>query len=243
MEINLLNKIAEGKTKIVYSSTSSDEVFLKFKDDITALDGEKHNVLPGKGVINAKVSAKIFSLLEEKDIPTHFVKLVDDTTMKVKKLKMIPVEVVCRNVAAGHLVKNYPFFRKGDKLKEPLIEFFLKDDLHHDPLLSEEHLKIFGLMEEKEIENVKRITRRVNEVLREFMEKLGLQLVDFKLEFGRDKEGKLRVGDELNIDCMRLWDLKTGESLDKDVYRKGESLEKVLQTYTKVYKLIVGGEI
>ncbi|RJX15521.1 phosphoribosylaminoimidazolesuccinocarboxamide synthase, partial [Candidatus Bathyarchaeota archaeon] len=118
-----------------------------------------------------------------------------------------------------------------------------KDDLHHDPLLSEEHLKIFGLMEEKEIENVKRITRRVNEVLREFMEKLGLQLVDFKLEFGRDKEGKLRVGDELNIDCMRLWDLKTGESLDKDVYRKGESLEKVLQTYTKVYKLIVGGEI
>ena len=233
-------KIAEGKTKIVYASSSKDEVLLKFKDDVTALDGEKHDVLPGKGAINAGVSAKIFSLLEKKGIPTHFISMVDSSTMRVRKLKMIPVEVVCRNIAAGHLVKNYPFFKRGEKLKTPLVEFYLKNDLFHDPLLSEEHLKVFGLMAKREIEEVKKITFKVNRVLSGFMRKLGLQLVDFKLEFGRDRRGKLRVGDELNIDCMRLWSLKTGESMDKDVYREGKPLDSVLQTYIQIYRLIVG---
>lgn len=238
----LLRKLAEGKTKIVYALPVKDEVLLKFKDDITALDGKKHDVLPGKGMINAGVSAKIFSLLKKKGIPTHFVKMVDSSTMKVKKLNMIPVEVVCRNIAAGHLVKNYPFFKKGEKLKTPLIEFYLKNDLFHDPLLSEEHLKVFGLMNKREIDETKKITLKVNKILSGFMWKLGLELVDFKLEFGKDKKGKLRVGDELNIDCMRLWDLKTGKSMDKDVYREGADLDKVLQTYVQTYRLIVGKE-
>lgn len=241
MEENILGeKIAEGKTKIVYSTRENDKVILRFKDDITALDGKKHDTINGKGKINAEVSAKLFHLLEKNRIPTHFISLIGPATMKVRKLKMIPVEVVCRNIAAGHLVKNYPFFTKGEKLKKPLIEFYLKDDKLHDPLLSEEHLIAFNLMNKNEVQKIKNITRKANRILSKFMDKLGLQLVDFKLEFGRDSRGRLRIGDELNIDCMRLWKKDTGESLDKDVYRSGESLEKVSRVYDESYKLIVG---
>ncbi len=240
MEGYRTEKLTEGKTKTVYLTKNSDEVLLEFRNDITALDGKKHDILKEKGSINAAVSAKIFSLLEENGIPTHFIELVAPTVMRVRRLEMIPVEVVCRNFAAGHLVKSYPFVKKGEKLRRSLIEFFLKNDLYHDPLLSEEHLTVFGLMSKEEIRTVKKITRKINKVLSKYMLKLGLRLVDFKVEFGRDKTGKLRVGDELNIDSMRLWNLKTGESMDKDVYRQGESLEKVSQVYVQTYKLIVG---
>jgi phosphoribosylaminoimidazole-succinocarboxamide synthase len=241
--INLLAKIAEGKTKIVLTSPIEGYVLLKFKDDITALDGARRNIIPGKGSINAKLSAFFFKLLAENNIPTHFVEMVDSSTLRVIELRMMPLEVVCRNIATGRLVKTYPFFKKGEKLPSPLVEFFLKDDFHHDPLLSEEHMKIFNLANAEEIRNMKEITLKVNGILTEFLKVKGLELVDFKLEFGRDKEGKLRVGDELDLDSMRLWDLETGKSVDKDVYRRGGSLEDVALVYREGLKRITGEDL
>ena len=236
-----MRKLGEGKTKIVYESSQPGQVLLKFKDDITALDGVKKDRIEGKGSINARLSAFLFRLLEEKGIPTHFISVENPSTLRVLKLEMIPVEVVCRNIAAGRLVKTYPFYRHGEVLNQPLVEFFLKDDAYHDPLLSEEHLKIFGLMGGEEIVEAKQITLKVNAVLKEFLRLKGLRLVDFKLEFGRDFEGRLRVGDELNLDSMRLW-REDGKSLDKDVYRRGGSLSEVAEVYRTAYKMITGEE-
>jgi len=217
-------------------------VLLRFKDSITALDGEKHDVIPHKAEVNATISAVLLQMLEKKKIPTHFLRLKETTLMLVRRLKMLPVEVVCRNIATGKLVKSYPLFKQGERLKSPLVEFFLKDDALHDPLLSEEHMAISGLANKNEVKRLKELTLKVNRALSRFMVKRGLQLVDFKIEVGRDSRGKLRVGDELNIDCMRLWDLKTGEARDKDIYRKGGKLDEVAQTYLQSYKLIVGRE-
>ena len=237
-----MRKLSEGKTKIVYSLGKPGEVLLKFKDSITALDGEKKDRLPGKGAINAGLSTFLFQLLEKAGIPTHFLEFKPPVSMRVLKLEMLPVEVVCRNIATGRLVKTYPFFKQGEPLPKPLVEFFLKDDLHHDPLLSEEHMKIFGLASPREISTMKRLTLKANRVLRRYLKGKGLELVDFKLEFGRDRDGRLRVGDELNLDSMRLWDVETGESLDKDVYRRGGSLREVAAVYREAYRRIVGEE-
>lgn len=234
-----MKKLGEGKTKIVFQGPRPSQVLLKFKDDITALDGVKKDKIPGKGSINAKLSAFFFKLLEAAGIPTHFLGLEDSSTMRVVKLEMIPVEVVCRNIATGRLIKTYPFFRQGEALKKPLIEFFLKDDTYHDPLLSEEHLKVFGLAKPSEIAFMKRATLKANKVLKEYLRGKGLSLVDFKLEFGRDPEGNLLIGDELNLDSMRIWSSE-GRSLDKDIYRRGGRLEEVAEVYRETFKLITG---
>ncbi|MFH1328393.1 MAG: phosphoribosylaminoimidazolesuccinocarboxamide synthase, partial [Candidatus Bathyarchaeota archaeon] len=205
--------------------------------------GEKHDTISKKGAVNATVSAKIFQLLEKNNVPTHFTKLVEPTLMLVHKLNMIPVEVVCRNIAAGHLVKSLPMFKKGDKLKIPLIEFYLKDDALHDPLLVEDHMVALGLAKRNEVNDIRKLTLKVNNILKRFMAKRKLLLVDFKIEFGRDTRGKIRLGDELNIDSMRLWDMATGKNVDKDSYREGLSLEVVEKTYLDSYKRIIGLEL
>jgi phosphoribosylaminoimidazole-succinocarboxamide synthase len=216
---------------------------LKFKDDITALDVKKHSLIPKKGIINATVTAKIFQEMAKTHIPTHFVELVEPDVMIVQKLKMIPVEVVCRNIAAGHFIKNFPMFKKGDKLKLPVIEFYLKNDALHDPMLSEDHIIALELASRRDIEQIKRLTLRVNNFLKKFMSERGLVLVDFKLEFGKNSKNQVMLGDELNIDSMRLWDKKTGEAIDKDVYRQGGAEEDVAKTYIESYKRIVGKEL
>lgn len=239
----LEEKISEGKTKIVYSAPKADRVLLKFKDDVTALDGEKHNLLPHKGVVNAAVTAKLFLLLNKNGVPTHYLRLREPSLMEVRRLKMIPVEVVCRNIAAGHLVKNFPMFKKGDRLREPIVEFYLKNDALHDPMLVDDHIVALELADRREIVKMKTLIKRVNRILRKFMAERGLTLVDFKLEFGRDARGNIVVGDELDIDSMRLWDAKTGASVDKDVYRQGASLESVEKTYLESYRYIIGEEL
>jgi len=216
---------------------------LRFKDSITAFDGKKHDTIPKKGMVNAGVSARIFELFKEHGIRTHFIELVKPSVMKAKKLKMVPVEVVCRNIATGRLVRDYPFFKRGEKLKTPLVEFYLKNDALHDPVLPEELIVVSGLASKREVETMKKITLKTNKVLRKFLSDRGMQLVDFKLEFGRDSNALLRVGDELNIDSMRIWETGTGETKDKDVYRQGGSLDRVAQTYIASYNLIVGRKI
>ncbi len=234
------HKLGEGKTKIVYDTDKSDTVLLKFKDDITALDGKKHDVLKGKGRINATISAKIFQELERAGVPTHFEEYIQPDSIIAYKLEMIPIEVVCRNYAAGHLLSRLPMIKEGTRFKDPLIEFYLKNDALHDPILNEDHLRVLDLANGREIQEIKNLTKAVSKDLTRFMSVRGLKLIDFKLEFGRDKYGKLRVGDELNADSMRLWDLDTGKGFDKDAYRRGASLSKVLQVYEELYKRIIG---
>ncbi|MCY0884157.1 MAG: phosphoribosylaminoimidazolesuccinocarboxamide synthase [Acidianus infernus] len=220
--------IGEGKTKQVFSY-DSDHVLLRFKDTITAGDGAKVDIMENKGVINAQTSALIFRLLERNGIRTHYVGMYDERTMIAKKLKMIPVEVVLRNIATGSIVKRLPI-KEGEIFDPPIIEYFLKDDSMHDTMLNYYHLEYFKLMNRKEAEVVESVMMRVNEVLRDVIRKMGFELYDFKLEFGR-LGNELIIGDEITLDSMRVRDPKTGRILDKDLYRKGYDLKTVKEAY------------
>jgi phosphoribosylaminoimidazole-succinocarboxamide synthase len=215
-----ITQLAAGKTKTVISSTDPNNVILTFRDDITAGDGKKHDVLPGKGKVNATITAKLYRILAGEGIPTHLLNVIDSNRLLVRKLEMIPVEVVCRIRAAGHFVGVGKYFRDGDKLPFPVVEFYLKDDAHHDPMLNDQHLELLRLSNASEVETMRKITLDAAHVLDSFFDDRGAILVDFKLEFGRDSEGNLMVGDELSPDSWRLWDKETREILDKDRFRK-----------------------
>mgnify|MGYP003872440653 CR=1 FL=1 len=238
-----LKLIYEGKAKRLYETNQVDKVLIEFKDDLTAFNGKKHDVIASKGILNAAISAKLFTILEKNGIATHFIEQVDERTILAKRLKMIPLEVVCRNIAYGSLIKRVPLFKPGQKLNRPIIEFFLKNDELGDPFLSEEHIISLEIVREDELNEIKRITRRVNDVLKDFLARVGITLVDFKLEYGWDLNGDLILGDELTGDTMRLWDSKTGRILDKDLYRKGEPLSEVLKAYKECYRRIVLEEV
>ncbi len=228
-----------GKAKSIFMSDKADELIVVFRDDITAFDGGKKDVIAGKGEFNARVSARLYGLLEASGVPTHLIALEGPSHMRVRRLSMIPLEVIVRNIAAGSLVRNYPFV-EGSPLDPPLIVIDYKDDSRHDPMLNDEIIFALRLVTQKELEEIKQLALRVNEVLRELFAERGIQLVDFKIEFGRDANGKIRLGDEISMDSMRLWDIRTGASLDKDVYRfeKGD----VLTTYGQVVARIIGEE-
>jgi phosphoribosylaminoimidazole-succinocarboxamide synthase len=212
--------LSSGKTKTVSPADQPNQAILTFRDDVTAGDGKKHDILPGKGKINAAITAKLYGVFTEHQIPNHLLKQLDDVRLLVTKLEMIPVEVVCRIRAAGHFIGIGKLFKNGDKLPFPTVEFYLKDDSLHDPMLTDQHLKLLQLANDDEIEEIKQVTLKAATVLEKFFDERGAILVDFKLEFGRDANGKLLVGDELSPDSWRLWDKETKEILDKDRYRK-----------------------
>ena len=220
-----------GKAKSVYESGAPDTLVVVFRDDITAFDGGKKDVLVRKGEYNARVSARLFERLEEAGVPTHFLCLEPPSRMLVRRLAMVPLEVIVRNRAAGSLVRNYPF-EPGQPLDPPLIVIDYKDDARHDPMCNDEIILALGLLDPAELAAMKALALRVNGVLREIFGACDLELVDFKLEFGRDAEGRLRLGDEVSMDSMRLWDRASGESMDKDVYRLGTG--DVLSAYARV---------
>lgn len=228
-------KLGEGKTKEVYAYDNL-HVLLRFKDSITAGDGAKKDELQGKGVLNAQTSAFLFRFLESKGIETHYVGMYDERTMIARKLIMIPVEVVLRNIATGSIVKRLPI-KEGELFDPPIIEFFLKDDEKHDPMLNYYHMEHLKLMSKKEAEVIEEIMIKVNQVLYPFFKSRGLLLYDFKLEFGRDN-GKLIIGDELTLDSMRIREEGTGRILDKDLYRKGADLDTVKRAYEEFFKRI-----
>ena len=212
--------LSSGKTKTVTPAGRPDQVILTFRDDITAGDGKKHDLLPGKGKVNAAITAKLYTLFTQNQIPNHLIKQIDDNNLLVTKLEMIPVEVVCRIRAAGHFIGIGTRYKNGDKLAFPIVEFYLKDDSMHDPMLTDQHLKLLQLASDTEIERIKQATLRAAHLLEKFFDERGATLVDFKLEFGRDANGQLVVGDELSPDSWRLWDKQTKEILDKDRFRK-----------------------
>jgi phosphoribosylaminoimidazole-succinocarboxamide synthase len=227
-----------GKAKSIYQTEEPGFLVMEFRDDITAFDGGKKSTLKGKGSYNCCVSTFFFQLLGRNGVPTHFVRTLDDHTLLVRALSMIPLEVIVRNLAAGSLVRNLPF-REGQILDPPVIVIDLKDDSRHDPMLNDDLIRALGIVTVSELQTIKMFALRVNDVLKEFLSEKGITLVDFKLEFGRSGD-QIMMGDEISMDSMRLWEATTGKSLDKDVYRfdKGD----VMATYRSVMRRITGGE-
>ncbi|MFA4877592.1 MAG: phosphoribosylaminoimidazolesuccinocarboxamide synthase [Methanoregula sp.] len=223
-----------GKAKSVYRTDEKGRLIVEFRDDITAFDGGKKDVLKNKGSYNAEVSAFFFDYLAKNGVKTHFIRMLDARHMAVRELEMIPLEVIVRNIAAGSIVRNYPF-KEGTKLDPPVIVIDYKDDSRHDPMLNDELIVALKIATPQELKKIKTAALKVNALLAKILAKQGITLVDFKIEFGR--QGKtIYLGDEISMDSMRLWDKKTKESLDKDVYRfnKGD----VMDTYNRVAKRI-----
>ena len=229
-----LEKIYEGKAKIIYATDDPDLVVQYFKDDATAFNGAKKGTIVDKGVMNNQISAKIFQYLEENGVATHFVDQPSDREMLVKKLEIIPVEVVLRNVVAGSLAKRMGI-DEGKILRRPILEFYYKDDDLGDPMINADHITVFELATAEEIEILKTRGMQVNELLTKFFKARNIRLVDFKIEFGRHK-GEVLLGDEISPDACRLWDWDTNEKMDKDRFRF--NLGKVEEKYQEVYNLI-----
>ena len=227
-----------GKAKSVFHTDKKDTLIVEFRDDITAFDGGKKDTLKNKGSYNAGVSAFFFEYLEKHGVKTHYLQMLDNHRMAVRRLEMIPLEVIVRNVAAGSIVRNYPF-KEGTKLDPPVIVIDFKDDTRHDPMLNDDLIVALKLATPAELKQIKKTALQINRFLSALLAKQGILLVDFKIEFGR--QGKtIRLGDEISMDSMRLWDKKTKESLDKDVYRfnKGD----VMATYNRVAGRIMNAE-
>ena len=227
-------KIYEGKAKIIYATDQPDKVIAYFKDSATAFDAVKKATIKGKGILNNTISSFFFQLLGEKGIPTHFIKKLSDREMLIYKVQIIPIEVVIRNLAAGSIVKRLGIPEKT-KFDPPLVEFYLKNDELHDPIICEQHIYAMDLAKPEEVQKMKEIALKVNEIMKDFMEKQGVILVDFKLEFGR-KDSQILLADEISPDTCRFWDAKTGESLDKDRFRF--DLGDLIEGYKKILEKI-----
>jgi phosphoribosylaminoimidazole-succinocarboxamide synthase len=225
------DELYRGKAKTVYYTDDSDKLILHFRNDTSAFDGEKIEQLDRKGEVNNKFNHFIMTKLEEAGIATQVEALVSDTESLVKKLDMIPVECVVRNLSAGSLVRRLGV-EEGKELNPPIFEFFLKNDALHDPMVNDYHILSFGWATEAQIAEMKALTFKVNKVLKALFDEAGMLLVDYKLEFGIDKNGNIVLGDEFTPDGCRLWDKETRKKMDKDRFRQG--LGSVVETYIEV---------
>lgn len=216
-------KLYEGKAKVLYEGQEPGTIIQHFKDDATAGNGAKHAVIPGKGVLNNRISEFLFVCLDEIGIPTHFIKSLNMREQLVKACEIVPVELVVRNVTAGSLATRFGV-EEGMLLPRPIIDFYLKSDKLNDPMITEEHINMFDWALEEEIREMKRLALRINDFLSGLFLAAGIKLVDIKLEFGRlyDEQGNLYIilADEISPDNCRLWDIETGEKLDKDRFRR-----------------------
>ena len=222
----------EGKAKRIYESDNPNEVICEFKDSLTAFNGEKADEEKGKGALNCAITTLIFQALEKEGIPTHLIKQIDETKQLVKKVDIILIEVVIRNIVAGSLSKRLGL-KEGTKLPFTIVEFYYKKDELNDPLINDDHAMVLGLVKNrKELDLLREYGLKINKFLSEFFDKVGLTLVDFKIEFGRDKNGNIILADEITPDSCRLWDKKTGKKLDKDLFRF--NLGNIKEAYTEV---------
>jgi phosphoribosylaminoimidazole-succinocarboxamide synthase len=207
-----------GKAKTVHKTEHPDEYLMEFRDDVTAFDGKRKSTVPDKGRYNAQISARLFELLEEHGIATHYIRMVGDARMLVKAVKIIPLEIIARNIAAGSIVRKYPF-KEGQKLVPPVIVIDYKSDAYGDPMLNDDLIRALHLASEDELATVRELTLRINAILKEYLGKRGLLLPDFKLEFGKARNGTILLADEISCDTCRLWLKESGQSVDKDVFR------------------------
>ncbi|MDY6321835.1 MAG: phosphoribosylaminoimidazolesuccinocarboxamide synthase [Succinivibrio sp.] len=228
-------ELYRGKAKSVYATDDPNYYIMLYRDDTSAFDGKIIKQLDRKGKTNNHFNFFIMKKLEEAGIPTHCVKMLSDTECLVKKLKMLPVECVVRNVAAGSICRRLGV-KEGLELKQPTFEFFYKNDELHDPMVNDSHILAFGWGTQEEIDTMKQLSFKINDVLKALFDKAGLILVDYKLEFGIDTDGKLILGDEFSPDGCRLWDKETRKKLDKDRFRQG--LGGVIEGYEEVARRI-----
>jgi phosphoribosylaminoimidazole-succinocarboxamide synthase len=237
-------KIKEGKAKILYEE-DDNKIVMKFKDDLTALDGKKHDTMATKGKYNSVISATLLKEVDANGVPTHFIGLREPGVMEVKKVEIIPVEVVLRNIATGSMARRLPL-EPGTELEEPVTEFYLKDDELHDPWLNDDHVMMLELATREEMDVMRELAGKVNVILSKFFKERGLILADFKLEFGRSDD-ELILADEITPDTMRLFDAQAFSEgrlveYDKQVFRDGGTPADVKRAYDEAYEKIVGTE-
>ncbi len=230
-------QLYEGKAKKVFATDDPELVIVSYKDDATALDGLKRGTIVGKGAINNRMSNYLMQILEKNGVPTHFVEELNDRETVVKKVSIVPLEVIIRNISAGSFAKRYGV-EEGIVFAEPTIEFSYKNDDLHDPLINDYHALALGLATKEEIETIKRYAFKVNEVMKEYFKGLGVTLVDFKLEFGKTADGKIVLADEISPDTCRFWDSKTNEKLDKDRFRR--DMGGVEDAYKEMMRRVFG---
>ena len=224
-------QLYEGKAKKVFATGDDDLLIVSYKDDATAFNGLKKGNITGKGVINNTMSNALMKLLEENGIPTHFVEQLSERETLVKRVSIVPLEVIVRNISAGSFAKNYGV-EEGIVFDEPTIEFSYKNDALGDPLLNEYHALALGLATRGELEEIKDMSFRINGILKDFWASCGVDLVDFKLEFGRERDGRIILADEISPDTSRLWDSETKMKLDKDRFRR--DLGGVSEAYAEI---------
>ncbi len=228
----------EGKAKKMFATSDSDLVIASYKDDATAFDGKKRGQIMNKGEVNNKMSAFFFKKIEEQGIPTHFVELLDERNMLCKKVEIVKVEVVMRNIVAGSLAKRTGL-PEGTLLPFPVLEHYYKDDELGDPMINEYHIRAMNLATDEELRQISQMAFKINDILKKITSEVGLDLVDFKLEFGR-YHGSIILADEISPDTCRFWDSETKEKLDKDRFRR--DMGKVEDAYQEVLRRLVGEE-
>ena len=230
-------QLYEGKAKKVYATDNENYCIVSYKDDATAFDGLKKGTISGKGAINNQMTNKLMQMLESQGVPTHFVEELNERDTVVKKVSIVPLEVIIRNISAGSFAKRYGV-EEGIVFEAPTIEFSYKNDDLHDPLLNSYHALALKLATAEEIETIKSMAFKVNELLKAFFKKMNIDLVDFKLEFGRLPDGTIVLADEISPDTCRLWDSTTHEKLDKDRFRR--DLGGVEDAYNEVMRRLMG---
>ena len=231
-----LEQIYEGKAKKVYLTDDPDCVIVSYKDDATAFNGQKRGTIVGKGVVNNKVSNHFFKLLESKGVPTHYVEQLSDRETVVRKVDIVPVEVIIRNKAAGSFTKRMGV-AEGTELLCPILEYSYKNDELGDPFINSYYVRALGLATDVEMEKIKEYSFKVNEILSAYLKEYGVELIDFKLEFGRF-HGDIILADEISPDTCRFWDIETGKKLDKDRFRR--DLGDVEEAYQEIIRRLMG---
>ena len=232
-----LEQIYEGKAKKVYATDDPNLVIVDYKDDATALDGLKKGTIVGKGVINNQMTNRLMAKMEKAGIPTHFVQELSERETLVKKVSIVPLEVIIRNISAGHFASRYGV-EEGIVFEQPTIEFSYKNDDLGDPLINEYHALALKLATREEIDTIKTLAFRTNALMKDFFKKINVDLVDFKLEFGRLSDGTIVLADEISPDTCRFWDSRTHEKLDKDRFRR--DLGNVEGAYQEMMRRILG---
>ncbi|MCX8002061.1 MAG: phosphoribosylaminoimidazolesuccinocarboxamide synthase [Anoxybacillus mongoliensis] len=227
----------EGKAKKVYATDEERVLWIEYKDEATAFNGEKKATIAGKGRLNNEITSLLFSLLHEAGVNNHFIRKISDNEQLVRQVTIIPLEVVVRNIVAGSLAKRLGL-EEGTALEKPIVEFYYKNDDLGDPLLTEDHIAVLQLASYDELLHMKQMALRVNDIFISLFRSCDLQLVDFKLEFGRDETGAVLLADEISPDTCRLWDVHTKEKFDKDVFRR--DLGDLTETYTKLLQRLGG---
>lgn len=232
-----MEKLYEGKAKEVYLTENSDQYIIRYKDNATAGNGEKKAVIEGKGELNLAITTMIFEMLEKNGIKTHYIETLNSTDMRVKKVEILPLEVIIRNATAGSFAKRYGV-EEGTFFDKPSFELSYKNDDLGDPLMCEDHAIALNLITKDEYDYLKEETLKINELLKEFFLKINLKLVDFKIEFGKTVDGDIILADEISPDTCRLWDKDTNKKLDKDIFRN--DLGDLTEGYQEVLKRMRG---